>query len=477
MGQKRFFICFAFAVAVFSFSSFGKKLLILTEQDVLKATLSNSLFVKKIQFEKQKNLSHLKEKKHSFSTWNFLSSWTGSQKNNPQVSVFEARRDKTNSWNLSLKKNIPYGLSLKSSYSDLSELRLNSDFLNTAQSPSQIYRKSLSLELNASLKEALTQNWALKAIQSGEEAVQWLYYEKAEELALRSVRQYWKTYLAQVSWLKSQEGLKTYQQLVRQIANKQKYNFLNPGEGPQVLAEYENLQQKADSQKQNYEREKKALFLFLQKPAEDYDLKFKTLPSPPPTFSKIKIDSVRGVQMRAQQITERELKWRSHRVQLFPDIRFISQGGLIPASAGSRKDLSFSRKNSFYELGVSLNWNLFSKSFYEKAHQERYQLEEDKIDMEIFKKEIENQMDSLKEEISVSYKNIYRAERANSYQKKAFKELKRSFDQGRVDIFELIRAENKLRESELRKASALSEYSLLNLQFLALKDQLVEAYL
>ncbi|MCZ0933160.1 MAG: hypothetical protein OXJ52_08420, partial [Oligoflexia bacterium] len=58
-----------------------------------------------------------------------------------------------------------------------------------------------------------------------------------------------------------------------------------------------------------------------------------------------------------------------------------------------------------------------------------------------------------------------------------FRELKKSFDQGRVDIFELINVENKLRESEIKKKRALSEYSLLLLQMLALRDQLVEGYL
>ena len=46
---------------------------------------------------------------------------------------------------------------------------------------------------------------------------------------------------------------------------KKNYNFLNPGERPQVLAEYENIKQAIDNTKQNYEKEEKALLIYLQK--------------------------------------------------------------------------------------------------------------------------------------------------------------------------------------------------------------------
>ncbi|MDE0091906.1 MAG: TolC family protein, partial [Oligoflexia bacterium] len=288
--------------------------------------------------------------------------------------------------------------------------------------------------------------------------------------------QYWKTYLAHIAYQQAQEGLKTYKKLVHQINNKKKYNFLNPGERPQILAEYQSIQQSTDQQKQNYEKEKKALFLLLKKSPGEYDIVFKEEKiSPPPSFSKLKIENIRAVKIKDSQISQQKLKLKTKQSLLFPSFQLSGKGGLIPA--GSSSDLEFSSKQSFYEFGASLSWPLFSKSFYEKVNQEKYQLEENKIDFEITKQELKNQLSQLEKEIAVSYKNIERANKATRYQKQAFRELQKSFEQGRVDIFELINVENKLRESEIKKKRALSEYSLLILQMLALRDQLVDDYL
>ena len=170
------------------------------------------------------------------------------------------------------------------------------------------------------------------------------------------------------------------------------------------------------------------------------------------------------------------MKLKTSRMELFPSLELSGKGGFIPGAA-SPNQLSFSSKQSFYELGLSVNWIFFSKSFYEKVNQKKYDLEESKIDMEILKQELKNKLSNLEKEIAVSHKNAERAKKSNRYQKRAFRELKNSFDQGRVDIFELINTESKLRESEIRKKTALSEYSLLILQDLALRDQLVEDYL
>ena len=47
----------------------------------------------------------------------------------------------------------------------------------------------------------------------------------AEELALQAITQYWKAYLSWISYTQSLESLKTYDRLVRQVNNKQKYSF------------------------------------------------------------------------------------------------------------------------------------------------------------------------------------------------------------------------------------------------------------
>ena len=389
----------------------------------------------------------------------------------------KVKKIQNKAFTLGWKKDIPYGLSLKISYSDLSRSQVHSGFLKQINSSEQTYRKNLNLELNANLNSALVQHWAFEAIDKGKKLNEWLYYEKAEELALKSATQYWKSYLAWTAYNQAKEGLKTYKRLVRQIHRKKRYGFLKPGERPQILAEYENIKQETDKQKQNYENEKKALLLFIKRDPDLHDIQFKKEKLKPlPRFPKIKIENTRILKIKKMKIREQELQLKISRMELFPSLELSGKGGFIPGAA-SPNQLSFSSKQSFYEFGLSVHWIFFSKSFYEKVNQKKYELEESQIDREILKQELKNKLSSLEKEIMISHKNAERAKKSNKYQKRAFRELKNSFDQGRVDIFELISTESKLRESEVRKKTALSEYSLLVLQNLALRDQLVEDYL
>ncbi|MCY4320946.1 MAG: TolC family protein [Bdellovibrionaceae bacterium] len=452
-----------------------KKILKLSQKKILTEALSSSPYIQKIKATNEKQKSQILDQLYSFSDWGLFANWNQSKRKNPQVTAFETKEKETESWSLGLKKKLLYGLDISSAYNYLNESQTNSDFLKNIQ-PNNIYRKNLSLELNASLTSALSQYWTVESLQKMQTANDWLYYEQAEELALKAVGQYWKTYLAHISYLQTQKGLKTYKKLVRQINSKKKYNFLNPGERPQVLAEYENIKQFIDQQKQNYEKEKKALLLFLKKDPDKYEIVFQAeKPEPIPSFPELKIEDTRLIKIKDNQIAQQKLKLMTKKTFLFPNFQLSGKGGMIPA--GTSSDLEFSSKQSFYEIGLSLSWPLFSKSFYEKVNQEQYQLEENKIDFEITKQELKNKLSQLEKELAISYTNIKRSEKATRYQKQAFRELQRSFEQGRVDIFELINIENKLRESEIKKKKALSEYSLLTLQMLALRDQLVESYL
>ena len=102
------------AITVFSLTFSGviyganKKILHLSEKDVLKEVLSSGPFIQKIKLTKQKNLSHLLEKKYSFSQWGTFSSLDSISKEKTLKSPFlKAKRQEDTHFTLGLKKNIP----------------------------------------------------------------------------------------------------------------------------------------------------------------------------------------------------------------------------------------------------------------------------------------------------------------------------------------------------------------------------------
>jgi len=347
--------------------------------------------------------------------------------------------------------------------------------LLTQFKPDSIFRENLSFELKTNLTESVSHFWLLKSFKKALSIQDLAYYEKSEQLALSALAQYWKTYLSYIKLQQAKEGLRTYRRLVRETNKKKQYKFLQPGERPQILAEYQSIQSGLDQSEQEYKKEKLALFLYLKKNPKDYELVFDPQVFPKaPQFKKIEIEKTRAYQIQKKGLESMELNLSVQKSSLYPSVELMGKRAWTPA--GERPNLSFSSKEGFYEFGFSLKWVLFSKSFYQKAAEKEYELRESEIDFEIAKQEFENQIFLSKEQVKTAFKNIERARKANGYRKETFKELRTAFNQGRTDTFQLIQAEKQLRESRVQKAVALSEYSLSLATLLALSDELIGKY-
>lgn len=455
--------------------------LALSQDYVIERALSSGPHIRKIQLQKEQAISRLEGQKHSFYDWKTFAVFQQSQRKNPQTFPFEALEQKDRMFNMGLEKQLPLGFSFKTFYTDLSQDRTNSEVLNRVQAPGYIYKENLSLELNMDLMGNFLgreERMLFGIIEAAQTKADWSALEAAEQLALNAARQYWSSYRAWVVFQQMKQGLKTYQQMVKGIKNKKRYNFLKPGEAPQVLAEYENLKQEVSRKEQNYRDELEKLFVILKIKPNWSAISFKEeKPPTPPTFKPVQSQNIRSIKILKEQIKEQQLRVKQTRSAFLPKIKFQSKTGLLSGGNTTERADPFSQNKHFYEVSLNLLYNPFSKSTREKAKLEKYKLEENKIDLEILNQETENLIASLKRRIQVTHKNFQSAKKAREYQKAAFKELKRSFSQGRADIFDLIRTENKLRESEIRKTSLLSEYHLLILQLKAVSDRLVEGYL
>ena len=448
----------------------------LSEEDFLQQVLNSSPYLLKIKATQQKRLSQILEQKYSFFDWGLTSSWKEENQNNSEIDPFLPKEKSSKVWSLALQKQWPYGLQFYSSYLNTAEQNLDTDELFKRFRPSNIYRNRSQLGLKYNLTQSVTHTWLFKSFPLSLSLNDLIHLEKTEELALKALEQYWKTRIAWVSWQKAQEGLKTYKKLVRQIHNKQKYNFLQPGERPQILAEYQNIQKIVDQSQQNYETEKKALLVFL-KPKHtfpEWDFKPQKIQAPH-KLSKINIEKTRTILIQNQQLEIQKLQLLAQKSSLFPKVEFEGLRGWTPTSKSPQ--LQLVSDLSFYEFGVQFKWVLFSKSAYQKIHQKKYELEENKIDFAIAKHQLKNQIDLLEKQIPLAYKDIERTKKAIQYYKQAFKEIQQSFEQGRVDVFQLIQIEKQVRNSQLEHAVALSQYSLSLAGLLALKDKLLEKYI
>lgn len=445
--------------------------LVLSKEQFLKEVLTGSPHVKRLKFSVEKSKAQVLQSKYSLSDGVLFSEWKRNNTKNPGIDRFLSSESESQNRVIGLQKKAPYGFQFKTAYADFREESSNEGLL-TQFKPDSIFRENLSFELKTNLTESVSHFWLLKSFEKALSIQDLTYYEKSEQLALSALAQYWKTYLSYIKLQQAKEGLRTYRRLVRETNKKKQYKFLQPGERPQILAEYQSIQSGLDQSEQEYKKEKMALFLYFKKNSEDYDLVFDPQVFPKnPQFKKIEIEKTRAYQIQKKGLENMELNLSVQKSSLYPSVELMGKRAWTPAS--ERSNLSFSSKEGFYEFGFSLKWILFSKSFYQKAAEKEYELRESEIDFEIAKQELENQIFLSKERVKTAFKNIERVGKANGYRKETFKELRTAFNQGRTDSFQLIQAEKQLRESRVQKAVALSEYSLSLAALLALSDELI----
>lgn len=468
-------------VTIFVVGGFLNKSLAVTfSQDyVLKKALTSSPHIRKIQLKRSQALSFLLEREYSLYDWKTFSTLGKVRRKNPPISPFDSLRENNRTFTLGFEKRLFYGLSLGATYTDFTQNRINSDFLKRVQAPRDIYKSQFSMELNMDLLRNILgyeERMAFNIVKAGKDKTNWNYFEAAESFALEAAGLYWSAYIAKVIHGQAQKGLKTYNQLVKEIENKKKYSFLRPGERPQVLAEYENIKQEVSKRKQDYLESLDELSLILKITIQPEEVVFqKEILRPYRLPESWSIENLRPIKILKKQIKEQSLQIQLAQSQFLPSLRLQGKAGQLAGQSGSRGDIQlFSSPYNFYEVSLNFLYNPFSKSQREKIKREKFKLEEQKIDLSLLKLEVENQVKSLKEKIQIGYQNVLSAEKSALHQGEAFRELKISFSQGRVDIFELITTENKLRESEIKRIIFLSEYFLLTLQLEALLDRLVE---
>ena len=476
---KIFKMSFSLVFLIFSLFpviTFGMEV---SEDIILKKAIHSSPLYEKLVLQKNKSLSSLRELRYKPYDWRTSFNLKRTLKDNPELSPFEPLKEQFQSAHFFVEKRIPFGLQSKVSYfRNQTEIEQN-DFLKSTNTPDWIRREEFSIDISLDLLRnafGTEQIFQLKGIHSLRTITEMKHLEDLEQLGIKALEQYWKTYVQWVAYQQGKTSLKIYETLVRVTKNKERYSFLRPGEVPQVLAEYERVKQLSKEKKQTYEDEKQKLMSDIGFP-EGEELTFKIRPrAKPPNPTLVDLKTLRPIKILQTKIQTQRFHVRASKSRFLPYFKLIGRGGYLDGShSNTERPLNLKEEGRpFYEFMVQFSYSPFSRSDLESFRQKKYELSESEIDLDLLKRNLKYQAQALYEKMAISYEKVLSAEATVRYQKQAFKEFQRSFKQGRVDIFELISAENKLMESEIQKARSYSEYSLIQSHLKAFEDKLLE---
>ncbi len=474
-------IALFFIIVIFSFSSHS---LDLSQDLVIQKVLKGSLEYQKIQAH-EKTIGKETAAAEAFLDWRFfLQADLNSQQQNT-LNFFENPLQEQQRFLSGVEKKFITGTKVKLQYSVFQfEREFSPEFKKISSSPAATFRHTLGLEVEQDLfRNIFGYEDRLKLnIASHQSEVQRIkLLEETEDLILQVVQQFWKTYISYLSLKLKISKKKDYGNLARITKEKNKYGYVRPGELNQIKAEWEQAKKELILQKTDYKDQLKKLFNFLNNQPPD-KVRFVTNSKIPsvPVFNKHLSQTPRKVLLMQKYLLIQKQQLKAHRLTTRPTLKLFGSygiGGYDKSSSAAFEGLTES-KNQDYSLGIKLSYPLPSTSTRRKriAFSEQA-VEASQLEVQITKKEFERLLSSTQENLHILYKALKSAEKIQKFRTLSYKDIRKAFLQGRVNVFELISAKEFSLLSEMEKAQLTARYWRALVYAQAVRDELISSHL
>lgn len=444
----------------------------------VKAVLTHSLEHKKIQASETAELIPLLEATAPLN-WQFSTNFS---KSSQEPFDFNISDQKTGQFSSNLQKAFLTGTNLKLEYL-YTGIDINPSETTTIQLPD-----TATTNVNLSIEQDLIQNIfgmedraKLAVARHQVDLAKARLTEEKEDLIIQAIDQFWQTYISQLSLKLKQETKKDYKSLVKVTRSKKNYSYTRPGELNQILAELETANQEVLLQKTNYENKLQQLLNLLN------NQKYQTvrlkepssLPANPPPLSKELEQTPRTVQLLQKKFFIQQEQSKILKSQTWPKVKLFASYGL-GGQAENRDEAFknlFDQRNQQYSYGIKLHYSIPSSRIYRKKTAIRKQaLEASRLELEITKKDFNRLMQFTESDLNTLYQAIKSSEKIYKLRKLSYKQIRKAYLQGRLDVFQLIQAKKNSQASEIEHVTLLSRYHQALAYAYALRDELLNKY-
>ena len=457
--------------------------LTLSQDLVVKKVLENSLEYQKIQASETKPMQNL-AKAEAFLDWQlFVNADCESHEKNT-LNIFENPFQEKCQILSGIGKTFLTGTQLKIHYSHIQwEREFTPEFKKINISPNSTVTQQLGLTVEQDLLRNIfgsEDRLKLNIASTQTEVHKLKLIEETEDLILQTIRQFWLTYISHLSLKLKLSKKKDYAELAKITKEKNKYGYVNPGELSQIQAEWEHAKTEVILQKINYEDElKKLLNLLNIKHTDTVHFITNKKPPAPPIFNKDLPQTSRRVLLMQKNLLVQEQQLKMQKSSTWPTLKLFGSYGV----GGYEKDLSSAfeglreRRNRNHSIGLKFSYPLPStRTRANRVEFSEHAVEAGELEVEITKKEFERLIESTKENLQALYLVLRTSEKIHQLRARSYKEIRKAFLQGRLDVFRLISAKEFTLLSEMEKARLKSQYYQALASAYAVRDQLITLY-
>lgn len=300
--------------------------------------------------------------------------------------------------------------------------------------------------------------------------------DELEEVVLASIRQFWNAYVAQENFREASNSRDRYKQLVDAVRRKTSLGYSNPGDLPQVQAEFEAREQKVKSASTDYLKAMDDLITLLGL-EPNTTIKFDVPKQVPPVPKLIEksVEDLRVVRSQKLKTEAAQESLSAAKSLSYPSLKFIGRvysSGVDESSENAYSELISGTRPKYY-AGLRFEYNFGSDIQNETIINRKLtkDLEETRLRRQLAESEdLEMQ---TQRKVQAAHAIALSAEKQKNFREKASQELNRSYNQGRTDISLLITAMNNYFDSEVQYSRAVGDYAIALNEWAASRDELI----
>ena len=478
------FFCFVFLKMVWANPHFREQddsVLYLSQDLVIKVVLEDSLRYRQLQAEEQAS-SHILAVALSLLDWQLFFETRFDSKEQNTLSFFENPWETKHNTFFGLAKPFLTGTKVKLQYMFLqSKKDFNLDFKKVGSFPPVTFRPKIGLEVEQDLWRNIfgyEDRIKLNMATTKTEVQKIKFLEKKEGLILQALQQFWGAYVSQRVLKSKQSQKKDYENLLRITKSKTAYNYTKPGELAQIQAEWEKAKQELILQKMDYEDKISKLLDFLsleQKKQVVLVADGKLLP-PSVLIHKRPDQTFRTVLLLKKQLFIQQQELEISRSGTWPTLKLFgsySIGGYENDLASSFESLKLGKVQN-HSIGIKFNYPFSAHSLRKKRLELSEQMvEARRHEWEITKREFAMLWNQSQKNITAFYQAFKSAKKIHHLRSRSYKEIRKAFLQGRLSVFDLIRAKELALLAEMEKSRLKARYYQVLAYIRALQDQLI----
>lgn len=297
-----------------------------------------------------------------------------------------------------------------------------------------------------------------------------------EDVVLEAIRQFWNSYVAQENFRESVNSRDRYKKLVEAVKRKTSLGYSNPGDLPQVQAEFETREQRVKSSSTEYLKNVENLLTLLAlEPGTEVKFEIPKDIPPVPKLTEKKVEDLRLVRSQKLRVEAAQEALSASESLSYPTLNFVGKvytTGVDESSENSYSELVSGTRPKYY-AGLKFQYNFGSDVQNETVINRKLtkDLESTRLQRQLMEtQDLESQ---AQRKVQSTYAIAQSSQRQREFRDKASQELNRSYTQGRTDISILITALNNYFDSEVQYIRAVGDYAIALNEWAAARDELI----